>query len=171
MARRRRSRPVRSRGSRGPGKSNWIAAIVNDAYTDVAAGVPADINLFVPQTNETAPQTVLRVVGSVWVMPQVSGNAVTGWIIYRERENAANVLPLNPFDLVDMDSDDIMLSRHSYFAGVGPGIMPSAQDAQVDVRSKRILVPNESRLVLTMACGVAWRFAANLRVLIKETAG
>ena len=178
MTRRRRRRPFSGRG--GSSKSNWIALSQSNDFMLVPVETsPLSLPLFVPAVDGVVPITMLRLVGSIAAVPVVATGSwaeVISFMIYRAAENAGSFLPLDPFDLADVDNDDIVLWHQMYFpyspflfADGAPFLFPV--DFKIDIKSKRIFTPNESRLVLTIAAQADFVVASNLRGLFKEAAG
>ena len=154
---------------RGP-KSNWKALTSLDlVFQDIAADTTATQSLFIPPSGEIESQTILRIVGDIIAIPISAVVGVAQWCIYRAAENAAIFLTTDPSVLGDVDSDDILMWRSLYWSGSGSH--PILLDPRVDIKAKRILVPDESRLLFSFHATLATKLAVNLRGLFKESQG
>ena len=148
-------------------RTNWLAAAVDTVHTNITIPMmPHAIVLFAPLITSVSPVTVLRIVGEVHpyldaVAP--AGGAVVSMMIYRKQKSQPT---FNPQTVSGFDNDDVMWTRSFYF--VEGALMADGVNFHVDVRVARVLLPNESEIVISMNSAVAWNFAANLRMLLKE---
>jgi len=144
--------------------TEWVTGSIDASMTAVASGVLTEIPLFVPGT-VVRPVTIVRVVGSIYVLPQTAGNVVVNWMIYRQ----FGTTTLDPSSSVDLDNEEIMMHRQVPFNALDT-LIPG-QSTAVDVKAQRRISPGEHTLVLSIRATSAYRFAVALRVLLRESRG
>ncbi len=160
---------ARRRGRRFAGRkrtpTNWQAGALSLTHVAVAAATPTNLVLFAPLVTSTSPITVLRIVGALHSFLQAAAPAAGGvvqWLIYKSPQG----FRLDPGLVSGQDSDMVMFQRSDYF--VNGAVIVDSVDFEVDIKVARRLIPPEDDLVLTVTSTLAFFFAANLRVLLKE---
>jgi len=147
-------------------KTNWVAGAVDTAHVPVAAGVATNVILYSPLVTSQEPVTVVRVVGRIHTFLQAVAPAVGSvvqMLIYRQ----GLAFTLDPSLIFAQDSEDVMWSYSHYYASASD--VTDGVSFDVDIKTQRVLRPNETQLSLAFVCIDAFYIAKNLRVLLRSS--
>ena len=143
--------------ARAPRRSmEWIAGNVDTVLAATGAGVVRTITL----VGQDDTQTVIRIVGSIWMAPTSVVDAVIYAGIFKDMTTMAAVDPGNSAHV----AHDYWLWWTARTVDATYGQAGDGAHIPIDIRVKRKL-KQEEHLSLVFNCSVAYTTTANLRVL------
>ncbi len=135
---------------------DWFTSNVAIGPTAVAATVLTTINLL---SAFDEPVTVVRILGSIWLLPQSNIDTVIHWAIYLDISGDGALL--DPSASADISKGEIM-----HWGQVNATATPIWSDAPeksaVDIKVKRKMRP-ESIIRLGIKCAAVYDHSVNLR--------
>ena len=144
-------------------KGDWFGAAVNSGFTNAAAGTNSTITLL---SAFDEPVTVVRMVGSIIIVPQANVLMLANWAISSEIDGVPQVA-LDPQTSTGVTKGNIMMWKTIYVnaTGTGAGLNNYPDCSHVDVRVKRKMNP-ESLIRLNILSSVAYSFCVNIRAYV-----
>lgn len=155
--------------------TNWkVLKLAGSIVDEGAFGALVTYSLIDPLLNDEIDNvTVVRIVGDIFIMPGTEetpvGTGVVGLCIYRAPVNAGFQLELSPFSAGDMDNEDVMWWKHLAFGPANGPQLPTNPMLTVDIRTKRILRPDSSVLLLSMQSQQEFMHSVQLKGLFMQS--